>query len=99
MYMLQSWLMIARLMHDKRDYLALENLLNLFARVLPSTNNSVSGRARRTTFIESVFKQSAPPECAAMGTEIAELLEHIPSSDWDETSLKIVKVLAEGNIA
>ncbi|KAI0751808.1 hypothetical protein C8Q80DRAFT_599396 [Daedaleopsis nitida] len=82
-----------------RDYLALEGLLNLFARVLPSTNKSSSGRAQRTTFIHSVFESTAPPELAHTGRQITEILEHVPTSDWEETSYRIVDALARGNVA
>lgn len=81
------------------DYLAFEGLLNLFARALPSTNNSDRGRAKRTSFIHSVFKGTAPPEAAAIADSIIDLLENVPSSDWDETSIKIVDAFAEGNIS
>ena len=83
----------------RQDYLALESLLNLFARALPSTNNSAPGRARRTAFIHSVFGSTAPPEVAAVGLEIAQILENVPTSDWEETSVKIVDALARGNVA
>ncbi|KAI0773578.1 hypothetical protein C8Q74DRAFT_1265430 [Fomes fomentarius] len=82
-----------------RDYLALEGLLNLFARILPSTNNSLAGRTRRTAFIHSVFKNTASPEAAAIGDEIAHILENVPTSDWEATSAKMIDVLASGSIA
>ena len=81
------------------DYLALEGLLNLFARALPSTNNSATGRAKRTMFIQSVFKNTAPPEAVTISTSVSELLENVPSSDWEETSAKIVDAFAKGNIS
>ncbi|CDO76346.1 hypothetical protein BN946_scf185011.g10 [Trametes cinnabarina] len=81
-----------------KDYLAMEGLLNLFARTLPSTHNSSSGRAKRTAYIQSVFTSCAPPEVASAGSEIAELLEHVPSSNWDESALKIVGAMARANI-
>ncbi|TBU29160.1 hypothetical protein BD311DRAFT_806382 [Dichomitus squalens] len=81
-----------------RDYLALESLLNLFARALPSTRGSASGRTRRTAFIHSVFLQTAPPESAVVAKEITDLLERVSSSDWDETSLQIVDALARSSI-
>ncbi|KAM5540703.1 hypothetical protein V8D89_005734 [Ganoderma adspersum] len=81
-----------------KDYLALECLLNLFARILPSTNASTSGRERRTAFVQSVFLRTAPPESSTTGREIADLLERVSSSDWDETSLKLVNVMARCSI-
>ncbi|OBZ66573.1 hypothetical protein A0H81_13373 [Grifola frondosa] len=82
-----------------KDYLAIESLLNLFARVLPSTNNSASGRTQRTAFIQSVFVSPTTPEVTVMGQEVAALLEHVPTRDWEETASKIVDVLGRGNIA
>ncbi|KAI0640582.1 hypothetical protein C8Q79DRAFT_445049 [Trametes meyenii] len=82
-----------------KDYLALEGLLNLFARALPSTNNSASGRAKRTAYIHSVFKSCVPPEALGLGAEICELLENVPTSNWEDTAMKIVDVLAKGNLA
>ena len=81
------------------DYLALESLLNLFARALPSTHGSASGRVRRTAFIHSVFLQTAPPESVAVAKEISDLLEQVSSSNWDETSLKIADALARSSIS
>ena len=81
------------------DYLPLESLLNLFARVLPTTNNSMSGRTQRTDFIRSVFKSTAPPEASSTAATICDILENVPTSNWEETSIKIISTLAEGNIA
>lgn len=81
------------------DYLPLEGLLNLFARALPSTNNSAGGRAKRTAFIHVAFKNTAPPEAANIARSVTNLLEDVPSSDWEETCLKIVDAFAKGNIA
>ncbi|RDX43083.1 hypothetical protein OH76DRAFT_1410522 [Lentinus brumalis] len=82
-----------------QDYLPLEGLLNLFARALPSTNNSAGGRAKRTAFIHVAFKNTAPPEAANIARSVTNLLEDVPSSDWEETCLKIVDAFAKGNIA
>ncbi|KAI0771692.1 hypothetical protein BD413DRAFT_613184 [Trametes elegans] len=81
-----------------KDYLALEGLLNLFARAIPSTRSSASGRSKRTAYIHSVFRSSTPPELLAVGSEVAELLENVPSGNWEETASKIVDVLSKGNI-
>ncbi|OJT04411.1 hypothetical protein TRAPUB_4867 [Trametes pubescens] len=82
-----------------KDYLAIEGLLNLFARAIPSTHNNPAGRSRRTAYIHSVFKSCAPQEATATGDEIVELLENVPTSNWDDTAMKIVDVLARGNIS
>ncbi|KAI0957280.1 hypothetical protein AcW1_005724 [Taiwanofungus camphoratus] len=82
-----------------KDFLVLEALLNLFARILPSTKNSVSGRAKRTAFIQSVFMSSPPPESASAGHQVADLLEHIAVSEWEEMASKIIAIMAESNIS
>ncbi|RPD70368.1 hypothetical protein L226DRAFT_230828 [Lentinus tigrinus ALCF2SS1-7] len=82
-----------------KDYLALEGLLNLFARALPSTNNSASGRVKRTTFIQSVFKSTVPPEAGGIADSVSQLLENVPSSDWEETAVKVLDAFARGNIS
>ncbi|KAI0352490.1 hypothetical protein OH77DRAFT_1513260 [Trametes cingulata] len=82
-----------------KEYLPLEGLLNLFARALPSTHNSTSGRSKRTAYIHSVFTACSPPDSIVTAKEIAELLENVPTSNWEETALRIVDLLAEGNIA
>ncbi|KAI0820712.1 hypothetical protein BC628DRAFT_1395979 [Trametes gibbosa] len=82
-----------------RDYLAIEGLLNVFARTIPSTHNSPSGRSKRTAYIDSVFRSCTLPEAIAAGSKIAELLANVPTSNWEETALKIVDILANGNIS
>ncbi|KAI0666118.1 hypothetical protein C8Q78DRAFT_1061541 [Trametes maxima] len=81
-----------------KDYLALEGLLNIFARALPSTNNSAPGRAKRTAYIHSVFKSCEPPDALGLGTVISQLLEDVPTSNWEDTAVRLVDILAKGNI-
>ena len=81
------------------DYLPLEGLLNVFARILPSTNKSASGRAQRTSFIQAVFKFTAPPELCEAGGDICSILQNVVTSRWEDTALRIVDVLARASIA
>ncbi|KAL6306614.1 hypothetical protein BKA93DRAFT_149887 [Sparassis latifolia] len=81
-----------------RDYLVMESLLNLFARLLPSTKSSNSGRAKRAAFIHSVFLSSPPPEVGNVGKELVEILERVSSQDWEDTAIRIVEALANANI-
>ncbi|KAJ3554816.1 hypothetical protein NM688_g2911 [Phlebia brevispora] len=81
-----------------RDYLVMENILNLFAQIIPRTNGTVAGRTERTAFVRSVFLQSTPDDIKT-AEEIVKLLERVPSSDWDQTAAKIVDLLASSNIA
>ncbi|TCD62256.1 hypothetical protein EIP91_007133 [Steccherinum ochraceum] len=83
-----------------RDYLVLEALLTLFARMLPVTNNTASGRASRSAFIRGVFISSAEnPKAEKAGEEIASLLEHLTSKSWEPTGAKIFDILANLDIS
>ena len=83
---------------SEADYLVVENILNLFARMIPPTNGNAAGRAERDTFIRSVFVQSSP-ENARTGEKLVKILENVPTSDWDQTAQKIIDTLANCNIA
>ncbi|CAL1703773.1 unnamed protein product [Somion occarium] len=80
-----------------KDFLVLESLLNLFARMMPSTNNTLAGRSSRLAFIRSVFGSS--PENQATGEVLVKMLEHISTRDWEPTAVKILETLASSNIA
>ncbi|OCH95246.1 hypothetical protein OBBRIDRAFT_884076 [Obba rivulosa] len=90
---------IGRMMWRTKDFLALESLLTVFARSLPSTNNLSAGRTNRTAYIRSVFISTQPPEVNTAGTQIADMLEHVSSNDWDETASKIVHILSDNSLA
>lgn len=79
------------------DYLVLESVLNLFARMIPTSGSSSAGRATRRAFIRSVFVDSSPDDLGT-GEELANTVEHVTTSDWEETSAKIVDTLAGSNI-
>lgn len=81
-----------------RDFLVLENILNLFARMIPATAGTAAGRANRNAFIRSVFVDSSPDD-AETGNKLAKMLETIPTADWEQTASKIIDVLAASNIA
>lgn len=81
-----------------RDFLVLENILNLFARMIPTTGGTAAGRANRSAFIRSVFVNSSPDDVQT-GEKLAKMLEKVPTSDWEETASKIVAILAASNIA
>ena len=76
----------------------IENILNLFARIMPVTNGNNTGRAERNTFIRSVFVLSSPDD-AKTGEQLAKLIESVSSADWEQTSTKIVDILAQSNTA
>lgn len=80
-----------------RDYLALEALLTLFARLLPSAKDPHSNNPKRTAYIQSVFLSPQHSEHASVGRTIAKLLEQEASKEWEETSSRIVETLAAAN--
>ena len=80
------------------DYLVIENILNLLARMIPSTNDRSSGRMERRAFIRSVFVESSPDDTKT-GEELSKMLNHVTSSDWDQTASRIIDVLAASNMA
>ncbi|TFY78090.1 hypothetical protein EWM64_g5922 [Hericium alpestre] len=82
---------LGRVIAKTKDYVALEQLLDLLARLIPPTNNTAKGRASRKLFIEEVFINGGSD--AIPGDDIVKLLEFINSSEWEETSAKIVDIL------
>lgn len=84
----------ALLTFSPSDFLVLEALLNLFARMIPSTNNTAAGRTRRTAFIRSVFLSRG----GSTSEKLVAILEDVPTSDWDQTASKLVETLADSDI-
>ncbi|TFY54568.1 hypothetical protein EVG20_g9653 [Dentipellis fragilis] len=84
----------AYMRHSKppSDYLALEQLLDLLARLIPPTKGTSKGRGLRMQFITEVFLIGA--RHLAEGSDIVKFLEYIPSSNWEETSAQVVQILA-----
>ena len=80
---------------SKIDFLAVETLFTLFARLLPSINSGHSGRAKRSKFIQEVFLQS-PFTC---GRELVQVLEEVSKSAWEDTVTILMDILANNNIA
>lgn len=74
------------------DFLALDSLFTLLARLLPTTQN---GREKRSEFIQDVFMQ---PD-VAYGPELIRILEHIESEDWNDTAARLLDVLAKHDIS
>ena len=83
----------------RTDFLALEALLMLFARLLPSTNSkSESGQEKRTQFISDVI-DSTSLEGTAHAKEIVPVLESVSSNTWEEVSAKILDIFSRSNIS
>ena len=76
----------------------MESILDLFARMIPFTNGSSSGRSERSSFIRSVFVQSSPDR-AGLGEQLVKMLERVPTSDWEQAASNIVAIIAKSDIA
>lgn len=76
-----------------QDYLALEALLTLFGRAMPSAKD------KRTAYIQEVFLASQHSEHASVGQALARLLEQETSKEWESTSEKVVETLAKVYLA
>jgi hypothetical protein len=76
------------------EYLALEALLTLFARLLPSAaSKSEHGRLKREHFVREVL-DAMPSKGTALSEDIAKVLTFAPSTPWEETSVKIIEILS-----
>lgn len=74
------------------DFLALDSLLTLLARLLPIAQKE---RAERSGFIQDVFMQ---PDIS-YGSELARILEHIKKEDWNDISARLLDVLSKHDIS
>ncbi|THH32971.1 hypothetical protein EUX98_g1222 [Antrodiella citrinella] len=84
---------------NEGHYLALEALLNLFAQILPTAQNTAASRAR-TAFIQSVFVISVvDPAKEKVGREIAKLLENLRNGTWESVVANILQMLALADIS
>ena len=79
---------------SRLDFLAVETLFTLFARLLPSINSGDSGRAKRSKFIQDVFLQPSF-EC---GPDLVQVLEEVSKSAWEDTVAILMDILAENYI-
>ena len=77
------------------EYLALEALLTLFARLLPPiASKSESGRLKRERFVREVSSAMSDQGIAFAG-DIIDALNFAPSTPWEETSVKIIELLSK----
>ena len=76
------------------DFLAIEALLELFAKLLPSTK-SKDGLEKRDAFIQEVFN----PAIFASSKEVVQTLKTISVTDWETTFLRILDILAGVDIS
>ena len=76
------------------EYLALEALLTLFARLLPPiSSKSESGRLERERFVREVSRAMSD-QGIVFAEEIINALNFAPSTPWEETSVKIIELLS-----
>jgi hypothetical protein len=85
-------------LHILIDFLALESLLTLVGRLLPSAQGKGEpGRAKRSQFIHEVI------DAMSLGVssvkEIITTFESASSSPWEEVSAKILDILAQSNVS
>ncbi|KAF9246579.1 hypothetical protein BU15DRAFT_70658 [Melanogaster broomeanus] len=78
-----------------RDYLLIEALLTLFARLLPPTNNTTQGKFKRTKFVKEVL---GSPKLFKCNAELLDIMHNISSTDWDDTAAQIIDALARSDI-
>ncbi|KAF7970740.1 hypothetical protein HWV62_23136 [Athelia sp. TMB] len=74
------------------EFLALDSLFVLLARLLPGTQ---TGRAKRAAFVQDVFFQ---PDIG-YSKELIQILEHTEQEDWSHTSVRLMEVLAKHDIS
>ncbi|KAI0318344.1 hypothetical protein OF83DRAFT_1116523 [Amylostereum chailletii] len=76
-----------------KDILALDELLNVLATLIPVTKGHADGRERRMVFIRECFLHT--PIRHPRGKDIVGILDNISSSNWEETSERIIDMLAK----
>ena len=74
------------------EFLALDSLFVLLARLLPGMQ---TGRAKRAAFVQDVFLQ---PDIG-YGKELIQILEHTEQEDWSHTSVRLMDVLAKHDLS
>lgn len=77
------------------DYLILETLLALLARLLPPRENTSEGRSKRYKFIEETL---GSPRLFTCGKELVSILLEVSSPDWDIAATQLIDALARSDI-
>ncbi|KAH7889756.1 hypothetical protein F5I97DRAFT_1847069 [Phlebopus sp. FC_14] len=78
-----------------RDYLLMEALLTLFARLIPPTNNTTRGTLKRAKFVKEVL---GSPKLFKCNAELLDIMHKISSTNWDDTAARIVDALGRTDI-
>lgn len=77
------------------EFAVLETLLNLFARLLPSSSSS---RLKFESFINDVFSKNFI-DYNGCGEEVIKLLKQVVAKDWEETATKLFDIFADAEIS
>ena len=85
---------VFQLSSSQIDFLAVETLFTVFARLLPSIDSGDSGRAKRSKFVQAVFLQPS----SKCGPELVQVLEEVSRSAWEDTVVVLMDVLARNYI-
>ncbi|KIK95300.1 hypothetical protein PAXRUDRAFT_392773 [Paxillus rubicundulus Ve08.2h10] len=86
---------LATAISRSRDYLLIEALLTLFARLLPPTNDTALGKSRRTKFVKEVLGSPKLFECSV---DLLDIMHKISSTNWDDTAAHLIDALARSDI-
>jgi len=81
--------------HSTLDYLLLEALLMLFARLLPPTHNTSQGKFTRVKFVKEVLGSQKLFKCSA---ELLDIMQKTSGTHWDDVAAQIIDVLARTDI-
>ena len=76
------------------EFAVLESLLNLFARLLPSSS---SAKQKFESFISDTFLRSFAVYDGC-GEKITQLLNEMMTKDWEKTATKLFDILAGADI-
>ncbi|KAG2031386.1 hypothetical protein BDR03DRAFT_986444 [Suillus americanus] len=77
------------------DYLVIEALLYVVGWLIPMSDNTEKGTAKRTEFINDLFGSEKYFSCSP---ELVNILQYISSSYWEDTVMKIMDALAKNDI-
>ncbi|KAH0830515.1 hypothetical protein J3R83DRAFT_1966 [Lanmaoa asiatica] len=78
-----------------QDYLLLEALLMLFARLLPPIHNTSQGKSRRVKFVKEVLGSQKLFKCSA---ELLDIMQKTSGTQWDDVAAQMLDALARSDI-
>lgn len=76
------------------DFLVLESVLTLFARLIPPNDGTSISQMSRTKYIDAVWSSHK----IIGGLTVATFLQSVKAQNWDEVPLKIMDLLAKHDI-